>query len=181
MRRTEWVLLLAATVGCAETEPMAPKSSPAAGGETSPPPSPAAAGPPLARENTWSDGLDLDEALALALSRNLRLRANRLETDFAEAQRLTAGTYPYNPELRFDGQRATPFSRANDSTLKLGIGQTFEIAGQRGYRIAIADENIERARSFAGDSARLLRFQVTSAFYEVLADQRRRDIANASA
>lgn len=132
---------------------------------------PAVAPPP--KEPNWSDGLDLDEALSLAAGRNPRQRVIRHEFDLARAQRVTAGTYPYNPELAVDGSRAFPLSGAEDYAVRLGLRQTFEIAGQRGYRIAAADANVDRSRWFVADAARVLRGQTTIFFYEVLFLQRR--------
>ncbi len=181
MRLTLPMLLAAAIGGCATSERPASRLDSPQGGESGNP-RPAVtteeAAPP--RQPDWSDGLNLEEALEAALARNPRLDAIRFENDMARAQRITAGTYPYNPELSFEGQRAVPWFQPQDNAVKIGLSQTFEIAGQRGHRIAIADENIERARSSVSDAGRLLRSAVTEIFYQALAAQRRREVAVAN-
>ncbi len=137
--------------------------------------------PPPTPEVDWTDGLTLDEALALALTRNPRLRATRYDIDQARAQRIVAGTFPYNPELSLEGGHAPPFSRPEDYSLKLGIRQTFETGGQRGDRISLADENLERSRSHVADAERRIRGEVTGAFTRVLFLRRRAEIATDNA
>lgn len=124
----------------------------------------------------WSKGMELEEAVALALAQNPRQRVALHEIYLARAQRVTAGTYPYNPEIGFEGSRGAPFSSAQDYTARLGLRQTFEIAGQRGYRIAAADANIERSRWTVSDAQRILRAETALSFYEVLSLQKRQDL-----
>lgn len=125
----------------------------------------------------WSAGLDLEQALSLALSKNPRLAVSRGEVDVAHAQRVTAGTFVYNPELALEGNRAVPFSESGDYAVRLGLSQTFETGGQRSRRLAAAGANFERARSSTSDAERSLRGQVTLAFYETLFLQRQGEIA----
>ncbi len=175
------VLLAAALDGCATSGRPGPEPySPQGGESASRPPAVAAveAAPP--RQPDWRDGLDLEEALDAALARNPRLNAIRFENDMARAQRVTAGTYPYNPELTLEGQRAVPWFEPQDNAMKVGLSQAFEVAGQRGHRIAIADENLKRAQSSVDDAARRLQAAVTEAFYKTLWAQRRREVALAN-
>lgn len=123
------------------------------------------------------ESLDVDEAIALALSGNPRLRAGRLDAVAARARRITAETPPYNPELSIETARALPFGRADDFLAHLGVSQTFEMGGQRGARIGAADADIERAVAAVGDDARILRAQVAAQFYEVLYLQERERLA----
>ncbi len=124
-----------------------------------------------------SDGLDLEEALSLARSRNPRYRASQLEIDLARARKVIAETYPYNPELGVEGARALPFRGAEDFVARLSISHTFEIGGQRGYRTAVADADIARSGAATAAARLLLGAQVTAQFYEVVFLKQREAIA----
>lgn len=115
-----------------------------------------------------TDGLDVDEAVTLALEKNPRYRGFRLEEDLARARKITAETYPYNPDLGVESSRATPFTKAEDFLARLSLAQTFELGGQRGYRVAAAEADVERSTFAVTDARRLLRAQVVAQFYETL-------------
>ncbi len=127
-----------------------------------------------------SDGLDLEEAIALALEKNPGFQASRLGTDLSRAERVIAATYPYNPEFGIEASRATPFGKTGDSVVKLSLSQTFETGGKRGYRIAAAEAGIEQSVASLADDRRLLRARVTAQFYELLFLVQREAIATQS-
>ena len=128
-------------------------------------------GPPVNLE----DGLTLEEALRLAMAQNPGLEAVRREMELARAQRLTAGQRPYNPELFGGVDRAFPLTGTEDSVVGGGISQVFEIGGQRGYRISVAEANIERTQATVSDAERLVRADVATAFFEnLMLDERTR-------
>jgi cobalt-zinc-cadmium efflux system outer membrane protein len=136
-----------------------------------------AAAPQAEVKTDLSDGLDVEEALALAKSRNPRYRAGQLEIDLARARKVTAETYPYNPELGIEGARALPFGRAEDFVARLSISHTFEIGGQRGYRIGVANADVARSGAVTAAGRLLLRAQVTAQFYEVIFLKQREALA----
>lgn len=124
-----------------------------------------------------TDGLDVEEAVALAIEKNPRFKGARLGTDLARARQVIAETYPHNPELGIESGRALPFSKLDDFAARLSISQVFEIGGQRGYRIAAAEADVERSIAVLADDRRLLRAQVVGQFYELLFLEQRQTLA----
>lgn len=122
--------------------------------------------------------LTLDEAWRLAESANPSLRATRANLDAAEGQlRDASGLLYNNPQLSTDQtRRRVPQAGQADTRFHeqtVGISQTFEIAGQAGYRreaaareLAAVTENIDEVR-------RQIRAEVEQRFYRVLILQRR--------
>ena len=122
--------------------------------------------------------LTLDEAWRLAESANPTLRAARANLDAAEGQlRDSSGLLYNNPQLSTDQtRRRVPQAGQSDNRFHeqtVGISQTFEIAGQAGYRrdaatreLAAVTENIDEVR-------RQVRAEVEQRFYRVLILQRR--------
>ncbi len=123
------------------------------------------------------DGLDLEEAVTLALRQNPRFQASRLETNLARARKVIAQTYPYNPELGIEGGRALPYGRAEDFASRISLSHTVELGGKRGYRIAAAEADIERSGYAVADARRLLRAQVVAQFFEVIFLKQREALA----
>ena len=160
MRRA-WILTLSLmTAACSGgADPLAELK------ELPPPPRPAAEPRPLP---DLSDGLDLDEAVALALRQNPRFQVSRLETALAEARKRIAGTYPHNPELGLEGGRAVSSDVADDYSARVSLSHTFELGGKRGYRMAAADADVDRSRHDVENDRRLLRARVSARFFEVL-------------
>lgn len=127
-------------------------------------------------EDALADGLTLDEALALADASNPRLLAARRGVAVAEASVVSAGQWPYNPTLGLGAQRTTPFSEG-EGAFGAQLSQTFQTGGQRGQRSRVAEVELAQARAAADDAARVLRGDVTRAFWELAAGEARVGLA----
>jgi outer membrane protein, heavy metal efflux system len=118
--------------------------------------------------------LRLEDAVKLALERNLEFKAKREELGIAEGRSIHANLFlQRNPELDGDiGNRRLKKPEAGFSKNLLQGGtslmQEFEIAGQPRYRREAARENLERVKFEIGDFERTLRFRVTDAFLKLL-------------
>ncbi|MCZ6691845.1 MAG: TolC family protein [Planctomycetota bacterium] len=121
-------------------------------------------GPPV----NMADGLTLDEAFNLAMVQNPRLIAVRRELRFARARRQTADQWSFNPVVSAGARGALPLGRAEDYGAGVGVSQEFEIGGQRGRRIQVAEANVRRTQAAIADAERLLREEVAATFYESL-------------
>lgn len=122
--------------------------------------------------------LTLDEAWRLAETANPTLRAARANVDAAEGQlRDASGLLYNNPQLSTDQTRrrapqaGLPDSRFNEQTV--GISQTFEIAGQAGYRRDAAARDLAAVTENIDEIRRQVRAEVEQRFYRVLILQRR--------
>jgi len=125
-----------------------------------------------------ANALSLEEAWAIAEQANPTLRAVQAQQPAARGQlRDTQGLLWNNPQLATDltRRRSTPAGVASQSYPEwtAGVAQTFEIAGQQGYRrraaqleAAALDQDIEEVR-------RQVRGEVELAFTRVLALQQR--------
>ncbi len=143
-----WIASCAATPTPADSEPW-----PAAPATKTPP-------PPDAVDR--SNGLSLEEAIAVAMAQNPRLVTVRRQLGVAGAERVTARQYPFNPVLSVEGDRS--FGSSGDYTAELGISQEFEIGGQRGRRVDVATANYQRTRAEIANAERIVRAEVASSF-----------------
>ncbi|MCZ6573770.1 MAG: hypothetical protein O7C98_11470, partial [Planctomycetota bacterium] len=80
-----WIASCAATPTPADSEPW--------------PAAPATKAPPPPDAVDRSDGLSLEEAIAVAMAQNPRLVTVRRQLGVAGAERVTARQYPFNPVL----------------------------------------------------------------------------------
>ncbi len=122
--------------------------------------------------------LTLDEAWRLAETANPTLRAARANVDAAEGQLRDASGFLYNnPQLSTDQTRrrvpqaGLPDNRFHEQTI--GISQTFEIAGQGGYRREAAARDLAAVTANIDEIRRQIRAEVEQRFYRVLILQRR--------
>lgn len=122
----------------------------------------------------------LEEAVALALKNNPELQAFRLETGVAKGQ-LERAKLPliFNPVLEGSvakkGKSSEPGAKDfTDYGVKLS--QEFEIAGQRGVRIDIAQKDISRIDQEIKDRERNLANEVKNAFARALAGKKREEL-----
>ncbi len=166
--RMGWIALSLAVVGCSTVTDRPFESLP----WQSSAPSPVDPQPQV----DVSDGLDVEEAVVLALENNPRFQGARLGIDFARARKVIAETYPYNPEFGMETSRALPFSAKGDYSVQLSLSQTLETGGKRGHRIAAAEADIERSAAALVDDRRLLRAQVVAQFYELLFLEQRQGV-----
>lgn len=118
--------------------------------------------------------VSLEQAVKLALERNLEFQAKREELGIAEGRSIHANLFlQRNPELDGDvsNRRLKKTENGSDKNLPQGgvaLMQEFEIAGQPGYRRQAARENLERVKFEIGDFERTLRFRVTDVFLKLL-------------
>jgi len=91
--------------------------------------------------------LDMTFEEALAAARDTpRLALLEIEVERAEAALLTAGTYPWNPEVEIE---AAERSGSDDSSTDRGVSlsQRLELGGKRGQRRAASEASLEAARA----------------------------------
>lgn len=131
-------------------------------------------------EETAPLELTLDEAVATAFRNNPRLRVQAEHVAAAQARRLGAGIYQFNPELDFQAAaRRSGGSTAGDFEVKLS--QEFELAGQGRNRRGVADSELEAARREQQSAERLLAAEVHLAFIDALEIAERIAVAQAEA
>jgi outer membrane protein, heavy metal efflux system len=120
--------------------------------------------------NAAETTLDLPAALQHALRENPELKAKRHALGIAEGRLRQAGLlFQNNPRLALETE--FPTSRGSGTTVELNLLQEFEVAGQRGYRAEAAAKNLRQSQLAIEDAERLLRLEVTQAFYQLLALQ----------
>jgi len=128
----------------------------------------ARAGPPLTLEAAWQ----------LAEAANPALRSAQASLDAAEGQlRDASGLLYNNPQLSTDlTQRRTAPAGQPDSRYyeqAIGLSQTFEIAGQAGYRRNAAERELAATRQKIRETRRQVRAEVEQRFTRVLVLQQR--------
>ena len=107
-----------------------------------------------------SPALDLKTALKMAETDNLDLRAARQQRALALAGLSTARQFP-NPTVSFAVARDAP----HESVV---LDQSFEIAGQRGKRIAVAREEQKATEIDIGIVGRAIRRRTREGFFRAL-------------
>jgi len=116
--------------------------------------------------------LDLHRALEIAESDNLELKAARQQRAIALAGIKMAGQYP-NPNITFGATRDSPHEN-------LAIDQSFELAGQRSKRIAVAREEQRSKEIDISVLSRTVRHRTRAAFFALLNAQAQSAQANAA-
>jgi len=111
--------------------------------------------------------LSLAAALELAERHNPGLRADATLQDASRGDAITAALLP-NPALllRFESYRGGSF--LDEQEIFLEIGQEIQIAGKRSRRISVAEASTRAIGSDIENAARLLRFAVKQAYYQVV-------------
>jgi len=101
----------------------------------------------ITQATLYADSLSPEEAVSIALQRNLLLAASSSRITAAQGSRRQAGLRP-NPRLflqsentRFGG--ATPFHYPRDADNFAYLSQVFETAGKRDRRIELASQDIQ--------------------------------------
>ena len=122
--------------------------------------------------------LTLDDFIAAAFERSPELRARRAELEEARARRLTAQTYPFNPEVTVEGAgRSAPGGSSTDRGLE--VSQEIEIAGQRARRVEVAEAALAAAEARFQRVQRVLAGDVSLAFAEAVRARELRRIEEA--
>ncbi|MFZ5456978.1 MAG: TolC family protein [Pseudomonadota bacterium] len=124
--------------------------------------------------------LTLDEARRLAEAANPALRAARASLDAAEGQvRDASGLLYNNPQIVTDQtRRRAAQSGQTDAHFheqSVGLAQTFEIAGQAGYRREAAERELAATQAGIEEMRRHVAAEVEQRFTRVLVLQRRID------
>lgn len=124
--------------------------------------------------------LTLPEALAMAEAANPMLRAKQAQLAAATGQRADASAPLFNnPQLSAEQVRRTvPLNPGSErrNEWNAGVSQTFEIAGQQGYRREVATAALNALRYEIDDTRRQVRIDVAERFHRVLALQQRTEV-----
>lgn len=120
--------------------------------------------------------LSLEQAVQLAVERNLELKAKREELGIAEGRSIKANLlFQQNPELEGEVSnfRVTRGEESGRSLTNhgLGLSQEFEIGGQPRHRREAAQGNLEKVKFEVSDFERTIRFRVAEAFLKLLNTQ----------
>jgi cobalt-zinc-cadmium efflux system outer membrane protein len=91
-----------------------------------------------------SRGITIDEALAIALAQNPDLAVNRQEMAVAEAQRVTANTYPFNPVFEAQVQAADNYGLKAHIRQSYSLLQEIETGGKGKFRRGGANAAVQR-------------------------------------
>ncbi len=132
-----------------------------------------------ARVNSAVDTLvlSLAEVQRLALQQNPGFLADRQEAAIAQGQLRQARTYSFNPELSADAPGVA--SDGSVGEYELALTQEIECAGQWGLRAGAARAGLERAQYGVRNAARATLGDVSRAYFEALAADRRLAVSRA--
>ncbi len=122
--------------------------------------------------------LTLESAWQLAETANPGLRSAQANLAAAEGQRAdTRGLFWNNPQLSTDRTRRdvpqAGLASERQRDWSAGISQTFEIAGQHGYRRDAADSDLVALQTTLQETRRQVRADIEQRFVQVLALQQR--------
>ena len=118
--------------------------------------------------------MNLEQAVQIALERNLELKAKSEELGIAEGRVIKSNLFlQNNPELEADmanKRLKKPEEGFNKNLFQPGVSlsQEFEIAGQPRYRREAAQRNLEKVSFEVSDFGRTLRFRITELFLKLL-------------
>ncbi len=118
-----------------------------------------------------SGAMTLDEALAAALKQNPELQVLRLEAEAARGQ-LDKARLPLiaNPTVEgFGSKKEAEEGTGRVTNYGVKLSQEFEVAGQRGIRIDVAQKNLVRIGLEIKDRERILGFEVKNSYSQALA------------
>ncbi len=99
---------------------------------------------PAAPAPSASRAISIDEALAIALAQNPDLAVNRQDMAVAEAQRVIANTYPFNPVFEAQVQAADNFDIKSHIRQSYSLLQEIETGGKGKYRRGEASASVNR-------------------------------------
>ena len=123
----------------------------------------------------------MDEAVQSALAHNSDLQAMRLEEGAANG-RLEKARLLLNNNPTIEGnisKKDRPEGEEGGAYTNYGfkLSQEFEVAGQRGSRITVAENNLARTQAEIRDKERVLIAEVKNAFARVLAVKKKNGLA----
>jgi len=140
---------------------------------------------PVAAQAQDADGvperLTLSAAVALAEARSPRLVAAGAERDVASANRVDASRRP-NPAVTFESEGFALFESTrppfwDGQALTVRVDQEIETAGRRGLRLAVANADLKSAEARVDEARRLLRLDVSRAYFRVALAQAEQTVA----
>ena len=123
--------------------------------------------------------LALPQVIEFSLHNNGDLKSFREEKGIRDAGMVRAELLP-NPTLDFEAATGALTGSSAESSLSLGVSQEFFLAGKRGKRRAVAEQELEMYRWQLADRERLLREEVQTAFCAVLLTQQRAGLSDRS-
>lgn len=122
--------------------------------------------------NAEAADMALSELIDYSLRNNGSLKSFREEKGIREAFKIKAGLYP-NPTMEFDGASGAPTGKSKDNSLSFGFSQEFLMAGKRGKRLKLAEQEMEMYLWQLADRERLLTEEVKTVFYDVVLTEQR--------
>jgi cobalt-zinc-cadmium efflux system outer membrane protein len=123
--------------------------------------------------------LALPQVVDVSLRNNCDLTSFREEKGIRDAGKVRAGLLP-NPTLDFEAGTGALTGNSAENSLSLGVSQEFFLAGKRGKRLAIAEQELEMYRWQLADRERLLRGEIKTAFYDVILTEQRITLSDRS-
>lgn len=117
--------------------------------------------------------LNLEQAVKIALDRNLDLQAKKEELGIAEGRQIRANLLlQHNPELEGDVsnrrlEKSSEISNRNVPQGGVTFSQEFEIAGQPQHRREAANRNLAKVKLEITDFERILRFRIAEIFLKL--------------
>jgi cobalt-zinc-cadmium efflux system outer membrane protein len=125
---------------------------------------------------SFGHSMTLDEAVEYTLRQNPDLKSLRLEEEVGKAQLQKAGLpLIANPTVESNIERTGKGGDVDRSFTNYGVSlsQEFEIAGQRGLRINVAEKELQKISLEISDKERTIISEVRDAFTRALASKRR--------
>ncbi len=116
--------------------------------------------------------LALPQVIEVSLQNNGDLKSFREEKGIRDAGMVRAELLP-NPTLDLEAGTGALTGSSAENSLSLGVSQEFFLAGKRGKRLAVAEQELEMYRWQLADRERLLREEVKTAFCDVLLTRQR--------
>ena len=123
--------------------------------------------------------ITMDEAVRHGITQNPELRTLRLEEDVIKGQ-LERARLPliFNPTIEggVEKKGKPPEGGKEFTDYQIRLSQEFEIAGQRGLRINIAEKNLSRILLEIRDKERTLAYDIKDAFARALASKKKEEL-----
>ena len=124
-----------------------------------------------------ASSITMDEAIRISTSQNPQLNSLRLEQDAARGQiekaRLPLIANPVIEGLGSMKEKSVQDGRGKYTNYGVAVSQEFEVAGQRGLRIDIAEKNYARVGLEIQDRHRILMYEVKTSFANALVSKQR--------
>jgi cobalt-zinc-cadmium efflux system outer membrane protein len=124
--------------------------------------------------------LTVEQAVIQALQNNPDLQVRRLEVEVAQSQfekaKIPLISNPVMESFLSGKDRPSEEGGGKYTNYGLKLSQEFEIAGQRGLRVTIAEKGIARLALEIQDKERVLAFEVKESFTRALAAKKKKEL-----